>query len=594
MRYVIENHSSYRIDDEDQRELMSNFDARITDEIHFVDGLKRESQLTIAGTKPSTDPTATEPIKLPAITIPAAEFPGLNWVLPNWGVQAVIRPGSSIKDDLRTSIQLNSTPLLRTVYKHTGWTEIEGNKAYLHAGGAIYEDGNDESVTVQLPPELSKYDLSCESPPIECIRATLDIIKLTLPEIAWPLLAATVAPMFGEVDFGLHITGRTGTFKSEVTSLFQSHYGCLMDARHLPGSWSSTGNALEAQAFLAKNAVFVVDDFVPIGTSWQQRAYQTTADKLIRSQGNQAGRARLTDTSNLQQTMFPRGLVLSTGEDTPEGHSVRARLLIIELSPGTIDTKDLTKAQKNREKYPGTLRALAMHLAGTDAAAALTSRSEEIRRSYLEIGHTRTPAMLARLTACIEYFIEWAVLEKAITHKKATELTKEATESIKQAGMKQAVYLEATDPCDLFAASVRNVFGAGLGHVRTVNGGIPMKAEILGWVTENSHSDMPTWKSRGPCIGWVDWQQDELLIDVTAGYNIVRKSAGNEVSLTKQTMLRRLKDSGRLARTDDARQRNTVRVMSEGHPRQVIAMILSTTLETQEKPNEYDERDTGE
>ena len=46
------------------------------------------------------------------------------------------------------------------------------------------------------------------------------------------------------------------------------------------------------------------------------------------SSGNQAGRARLTDTSNLQQTFYPRGVIFSTGEDTPEGHSVRARMMI--------------------------------------------------------------------------------------------------------------------------------------------------------------------------------------------------------------------------------------------------------------------------
>ena len=40
-----------------------------------------------------------------------------------------------------------------------------------------------------------------------------------------------------------------------------------MDARHLPGSWSSTGNALEGLAFSAKDVLLVVDDFAPTGSA---------------------------------------------------------------------------------------------------------------------------------------------------------------------------------------------------------------------------------------------------------------------------------------------------------------------------------------
>ena len=44
-----------------------------------------------------------------------------------------------------------------------------------------------------------------------------------------------------------------GTFKTELAALAQQHYGAGLDARHLPGSWSSMGNSLEALAFAAKD-----------------------------------------------------------------------------------------------------------------------------------------------------------------------------------------------------------------------------------------------------------------------------------------------------------------------------------------------------
>ena len=582
--YAVENYQTYRINDEGERELLANFSATIITETHFLDGRSNTTTLTIEGQQPNYDSPGGKPRALPPIEIDATQFTSMSWVLPNWGVQAVIRPGSSIRDDLRTAIQLQSKPTIRNIYKHIGWETIDGEKAYVHAGGAITAKGNDPSVEVRLPNELSLYNLASDADTKEAIRATLRLHEITMPEITWPIMSAMLTPVFGQVDFGLHLTGRTGTFKSEVMSLFQSHYGAGMDARHLPGSWSSTGNALEAQAYYAANAAFVVDDFVPQGTAWQQRSYQATADKLIRSQGNQSGRARLTDTSNLQTTMYP------TWDNTQHrrGHSRRtlgaSKANDRGAQPRRRGPGKLTKAQHDRKLYPATMQALIRSLCMSNID--LSERAEEIRNQNLNVGHTRTPSMLGRLIATIEAFINWAKQVGAITDKEAKVFSKNAYVSILEAGKHQQSYLEAMDPCDLFTAAVRQVLATGLGHLRTLNGGIPLEPTILGWTAENGMGEMPTYKSRGPCIGWVDWNDDTLYMDVTAGYNLIRKIAGPEISITKQTLFKRLKDAGVLSRSDDVRQRNTIRITAEQHPRQALAMVLSTTLDTQEKPQD--------
>src|SRR5574342_116743 len=368
VEYEVVNDQIYSIDNKGEREKIANFFAEITKEVRYIDGKMSETLLTIKGRNSETE--------FPEITINANEFPGMSWVLPEWGVQAILSPGSRVKDDLRAFIQQISQPERKTIYRKVGWQDINGKKAYLHATGAITEKGNNPQITVELPHELSGYELEIAENPIESIQATLALSFLTKPEIMWPLIAATLTPIYGPVDFAIHVTGKTGTYKSELMALLQSHYGKAMDSRHLPGSWSSTANALEAQAYYAANAAFVVDDYVPTGTAWQVRSYQSNAEKLLRSQGNQSGRARLTDTSRLQTTMYPRGIILSTGEDTPEGHSVRARMLIIEMSPGDISPSQLTKAQKNREKYSGTTAALIQHLC--QFPADLTTYSEAI------------------------------------------------------------------------------------------------------------------------------------------------------------------------------------------------------------------------
>src|SRR5262249_32749850 len=166
--------------------------------------------------------------------------------------------------------------------------------------------------------------------------AGLGFVKLGPDRIVFPLLAAVYRALLGDTDFGLHLCGPTGCYKSELAALAQQHFGADMDARHFPASWSSTGNALEALAFTTKDALLVVDDFAPQGSSADVQRYHREADRLFRGQGNRAGRARMRADSSLRLPKPPRGLVLSTGEDTPRGQSLRARVLVLEVSPGDL------------------------------------------------------------------------------------------------------------------------------------------------------------------------------------------------------------------------------------------------------------------
>jgi hypothetical protein len=588
MNYEVINYQSFRNDPKDGPQRMCNFVAKITKEVRITDGIRTDTVLTLTGQMPPPDkPGASrEPIDLPPVEVSAEEFPGMGWVMKAWGVRCVIVPGSGVKDDLRAMIQSTSHPDVTTIYRHTGWQEIAGRRAFLHCGGAIFATGNDPSIQVRMPQELSRYDLTTTAKPAEAVRATLDLLNLTTPEVIWPLIGGTLAPLFGPVDFAMHVTGRTGTFKSELMSLFQSHYGPKMDARHLPGSWSSTVNAIEALAYLAANAVFVLDDFVPQGTSYAVRQLQGNADRIIRAQGNQAGRARLTDTSNMQATMYPRGIIMSTGEDTPEGHSVRARMLILELSPGDIEAPKLSAAQARRDLYAGTVSWLARRLARNPVD--LTDRTNELRAAYRQIGHSRTPGMLGRIRATVEAFLMAAREEGILTEAQQKRLSAHAAAAIEAAGGRQIQYLENADPVEQFYQAVRQAVRTGAGHFRTLNGGVPRDAVELGWSAEQGAGEIASYKARGQTLGWVNSQKDEMYLDVTGGYPVLKKSMP-DMALTQQTLFKRLKDAGALVRVDDGRQRNTIRVTAENHPRNVIALSLTTVMELKEVADAEDD-----
>jgi hypothetical protein len=257
----------------------------------------------------------------------------MSWVTEVWGTAPVIFAGQGRKDHLRAAIQMLSGAVpRRTVYGHLGWRRIGDRWAFLHAGGAIGPDGMLQDIEVDigtdgfLPYQLPALPGASEL--IDAVRASLALLELGPDTITAPVLGAVYrAPLAepGPVDFALHLTGPTGAFKTELAALAQAHFGAAFHGRRLPASWADTANMLEKKAFLAKDAVLVVDDFAPTGTTADVQRLHRDADRLFRAAGNRAGRARMRADGGSRPTNYPRGLIISTGEDVPSGQSLRAR-----------------------------------------------------------------------------------------------------------------------------------------------------------------------------------------------------------------------------------------------------------------------------
>src|SRR5712691_6728858 len=272
--------------------------------------------------------------------VPAAHFAGMGWVTEHLGATAMVMPGMMLKDHARAAIQMCSEQVeKRRVYTHLGWRKLGNTWGYLHAGGAIGARGALPDIDVEYDETLTQYRLP--SPPDgdserAAIRASLRVLDVAPDAVTMPFYTSIWRAVLGGVDCSLHGAGPTGAGKSALAALVQQHFGAGMDARHVPASWISTGNALEGLAFQAKDAVLVVDDFCPTGSHADIQRYHKEADRLFRSQGNQSGRQRMRPDSTLKPVKPPRGLILSTGEDVPRGQSLRARLLILDVSPGMV------------------------------------------------------------------------------------------------------------------------------------------------------------------------------------------------------------------------------------------------------------------
>jgi hypothetical protein len=508
----------------------------------------------------------------------AEAFASMGWVMEHLGARAILYPGFGLRDHARVAMQVLSGEVAeRHIYAHTGWRELAGGWAYLHGGGAIGGAGPLEGVEVGLPDPLSGIVLP--DPPSRddlatAVRASLRMLEVAPETITFSLLGCVFRAVLGSVDFALHVAGPTGAGKSELASLAQRHFGAGLDARHLPGSWSSTGNALEVLAFAAKDVLVVVDDFAPASNQGDVERAHREADRVLRAQGNRSGRLRLRSDGSLRVARPPRGLIVSTGEDVPKGQSIRARMLTCELGPADLDWGRLTCCQKDAGEalYARSLAGFIHWIAGH------RRELEELQRSWLpdlrsaaarSAEHRRTPEIAANLSIGWRAFLQFAESTKALSPDEAAILWERAWLAIGGAVAAQGHRQRETEPARRFLELLSSAMASGRAHVARPDGGKPdIDQGAWGW----RRSPGEGWEPKGDRVGWLA-DDGSLYLDSDAAYAAAQKLAqdvGDRLPVTPQTLRRRLKEADLLSSTDVARQVLTVRRVLEGQRREVL------------------------
>jgi hypothetical protein len=131
------------------------------------------------------------------------------------------------------------------------------------------------------------------------------------------------------------------------------------------------------------------------------------------------------------------------------------------------------------------------------------------------------------------------------------------------------------------------MFASHVCHVRSRKGGVPNLPTQLGWTEEvGIEEDFPSYKSHGKQLGWMDWKMKdgkiisgELLLDANFAFEMIKRHAHGAITISKMTMLRRLREAGMLTQVDENRNRNCVRATCQGAVRTVIAMNAKDIVE---------------
>jgi hypothetical protein len=330
---------------------LSNFAARVIEDIFKDNGAAVSRFLRIQG--------RLNGAILPVITVPEAQFETMKWPRREWGVKAQVIQSKSNADHISNSIIFSSGRVPeRTIYTHTGWRDIGGVMVYLSAGGAIGMPG----IEVELPARLARYRLpQPDGDPRGAITKSLDMVLVAEPTVtlpAWILPYLSVLNCFEDMSFTAMFTGRSGAMKSVLTALALSHFGKFTH-KTLPVNWMGTRTELEKLSFLAKDTLFAIDDYAPPADSRDARELNKTVEYMLRAFGNRQGKVRANADMTSQETFYPRGLLVTSGEQLPPpGVSRSARILPIPVKiedfadDGEQNYYMLTTAQKDAALYP--------------------------------------------------------------------------------------------------------------------------------------------------------------------------------------------------------------------------------------------------
>jgi hypothetical protein len=524
---------------------LTNFSVRILTNIEADDGIE---------TKHSLEIEAVVKGRKQQLTVPSSEFASMNWVIEKLGAEAIIVAGAGAKDHARAAIQYLSDDVHhRRVFTHTGWRHIGDEWLYLHADGAIGCDGLYDSVKVKLPQNLATFRLP--APPTggkleTAVRASLRVLDVAPLSRTLPIYAGIWRAPLGDSDFSVHATGPTGTFKTSLCALAMQHYGAGFDALHVPGAWSSTANANAAMQFALKDALFLIDDFVPSGSPSDSDRKHKDADRIFRGQGNISGRARLgRDGISLGGSNPPRGLTLSTGEDVPRGQSLQSRLWLAEFAPGDVDVKKLTSCQGDAITgiYAAVMSAYLNWLAPGYARVMkqLPKQIEKFRDAAARSGqHARTPGIVANLMVGLSYFLRFATEVGALSADDAKVLRQEAWCALGRAAAAQTRGQAAEEPALRFLNLIAAALDRGDACMR------------------DAENAAPSDKEKGRCVGW--WTSDGLvLLEPESAYATAHQLSaqqGEEFPVRMKTLGKRLEDGGFLGSHDKNRTTTQVTI----------------------------------
>lgn len=482
---------------------LGNFAARITHELTIDDGLNLpEVQYTIRGLLSTHEPLRT-------INVPAAEFADMKWIHRYWGARPILYVPRGNYYLVARAMQESSLEDMQRerVFTHTGWTEMDGGRGFLTAGGMITAKGYDDSVRVDLGENnLRHYNLP-EPPKGEqlsrAVKASLNFLDLGPMRVTAPVWAAMYGGPLTEIRplyTVIWLYGPTQSGKSTLAHLALTHFGMgFIEGRqyHAPDDWMSTVTHIEGVLFSTKDVPVVIDDFAPqFQSAADSRRMHKSAHQVVRAVGNRSARGRADRDLNERKTRIPRGMVLSTAELPLSGESTVGRMVYVPIARGEVlpntgepprEELDKTQMQAKKGLYAQAMAAYVQWL------AANWERASKLYLEIIEESHklardgkmqNRLPDYFATLDAAQQVALIAFTELGALSTIEASNLADRNSQAILQVIENQAEKIAAESPVRKFFEALDNLLQRRKVYLEPRSGGNitpPPEADPVGW-----------------------------------------------------------------------------------------------------------------
>ncbi|EIW19603.1 MULTISPECIES: hypothetical protein [Pelosinus] len=437
----------------------ANFVARITESFIFDDGQVQIRKFKIRGVVNATD-------QLPEIIVEAKDFNSLSWVISQWGNRAILMDEATVRS-VREFIQTVSMDAPeRIIHYQLGWKMVNNRWSYLYSNGLIGDVENMVAEINELPNYLFRNSDINEK---EAIKVVFDFLKLTKPEITFPLIAHAFLSISIEKlsheqlepKYLLWIYGQSGSFKTALSILLLNLFGEFTSP---PATFSDTINALEKKAYLSKDSLFLVDDFHPSSSPNEARYKTGVAQNLTRKYGDRISKGRAKSNMSLSVEYKPRGNAVCTSEDLLLGHSTNSRHMSIEIYRGEVDKELLTELQSKTEYLNKAMRVfIEWHADKIMNDEKIKFKPEFLK--YRELAqdsnrHLRFAEAVAYLQIGFTTLLKFANDYEVITDEEVAGFSKTAFDVFIKLAEKQNQLAQSEDVADKFMLTIKELIDA--------------------------------------------------------------------------------------------------------------------------------------
>ncbi|KAB8142948.1 DUF927 domain-containing protein [Chloroflexia bacterium SDU3-3] len=455
--------------------MMTNWTAQIVAEVAQHDGENCTEFYRI---------TARCGAKARTLEMECSEYEGeaaLGRIVASLGAKARVNPAAQSRYILDAIKSLSTDLTEQVIHNHTGW--VDGQ--FLLQNGAVSAAGwqgaaGDSPNRAHLPQRIERYRLNppSDASMVDAMRLFDDLLQLAPSAVMVPLVGAVLlSPILTQLETAapmVHVYGPTGCHKTSISCAALSLWGDFMPA-HPTDTWTSTANSIQQLGWHLKDVPMILDDYKAANVQPKHVTF------LLQNYGDGMARGRLDANSNARAVFPVRAVLISSGEDQPEGEaSTLARILSVPLQRGSVDRDRLTTLQHEARLLHhitmGYLQWLAVHqadLVETNKEAFKQTRAA-ILATLEQTEHATNAGRVAGNVAAL--FVAWEMFTRFLKGGKLWSET-QISSWIKTckyellALAKQQIQLTTNERySQLFLESLRGLLASGRGYIVNLEG----------------------------------------------------------------------------------------------------------------------------